>query len=109
MMLLYLPPQDRVYVTAHEPMNVYDLGLTLFRDEVLHHAGIRDRLKRDLLEVIACERRGEIRERLVIDSIQCVHVHVWYMPFTCRIVQYMYSTQVLLKFSNCVFTCIAPV
>ena len=57
--LMYM---DRVYVTAHEPMNVYDLGLTLFRDEVLHHAGIRDRLKRDLLEVIACERRGEIRE-----------------------------------------------
>ena len=73
-----LPTQDRVYVNQHEPMNVYDLGLTLFRDEVLHHAGVRDRLKRDLLEVIACERRGEIRERLIITAelFVCVHVHV---------------------------------
>lgn len=90
-------------------MNVYDLGLTLFRDEVLHHAGIRDRLKRDLLEVIACERRGEIRERLVIDSIQCVYTSTCTTPLTCKIVQYMciYSTQVLHKCSN--GFCIVPV
>ena len=74
--VVFCLPQDRVYVNQHEPMNVYDLGLTLFRDEVLHHAGIRDRLKRDLLEVIACERRGEIRERLVITCTP-VHVHVY--------------------------------
>ena len=98
---MYLPPQDRVYVSAHEPMNVYDLGLTLFRDEVLHHAGIRDRLKRDLLEVIACERRGEIRERLVIDSIQCVHTSTCTTPkycCTCAFTVHKSCTNVVMAF-----------
>lgn len=52
-----------MYVTQNEAVNVYDLGLMLFRDEVLHHSLIRERLKTTLLAMVAQERRGEIVDR----------------------------------------------
>ena len=52
-----------MYVNQNEAVNVYDLGLMLFRDEVLHHSLIRERLKTTLLAMVAQERRGEIVDR----------------------------------------------
>lgn len=50
-------------MNQNEAVNVYDLGLMLFRDEVLHHSLIRERLKTTLLAMVAQERRGEIVDR----------------------------------------------
>ena len=50
-------------MNQNEAVNVYDLGLMLFRDEVLHHCLIRERLKTTLLAMVAQERRGEIVDR----------------------------------------------
>ena len=46
-------------------MNVYDLGLLLFRDEVLHHPRVKEHLRSTLLSMVAQERRGEIGDRCV--------------------------------------------
>ena len=55
--------QDRVYVTQNEEVTVYDLGLTLFRDEVVHHSLVKEHLQSTLLAMVAQERRGEIVDR----------------------------------------------
>lgn len=44
-------------------VNVYDLGLLLFRDEVVHHGSVRDHLRRTLLEMVLMERKGEMADR----------------------------------------------
>ena len=68
-----------MYVNQNEAVNVYDLGLMLFRDEVLHHSLIRERLKTTLLAMVAQERRGEIVDRYKYQNggnveMQCVCV-----------------------------------
>ena len=50
-------------------VNVYDLGLLLFRDEVVHHGSIREHLRRTLLEMVLMERKGEMADR----SVPCLH------------------------------------
>ena len=52
-----------MYVHGNEAVNVYDLGLLLFRDEVLHHPNVREHLRTTLLSMVAQERRGEIVDR----------------------------------------------
>ncbi len=52
-----------MYVQQNEVVSVYDLGLLLFRDEVLHHSRVREHLRSTLLSMVAQERRGEIVER----------------------------------------------
>lgn len=59
--LMYM---DRVYVSQQNALPVYNLGLTLFRDEVIRHGNIRDHLRNSLLEMIMAERRGEIVNRI---------------------------------------------
>ena len=54
-----------MYVNQNEAVNVYDLGLLLYRDEVLHHPLIREHLRTTLLAMVAQERRGEIVDRCV--------------------------------------------
>ena len=44
-------------------VNVYDLGLLLFRDEVVHHTTVREHLRRTLLEMVLMERKGEMADR----------------------------------------------
>jgi cullin 3 len=58
--LMYM---DRVYVQQNEEVNVYDLGLLLFRDEVVHHTTVREHLRRTLLEMVLMERKGEMADR----------------------------------------------
>ena len=60
-MSLYL--QDRVYVQQHDVENVYNLGLMIFRDHIIHHSLIREKLTTTLLEMVARERRGEVVDR----------------------------------------------
>lgn len=54
---------DRVYVQQNNVENVYNLGLIIFRDKVVHFGCIRDRLQHTLLDMIARERSGEVVDR----------------------------------------------
>ncbi|CDW52179.1 cullin 3 [Trichuris trichiura] len=53
--LMYM---DRVYVQQHCVESVYNLGLILFRDEVIRYEGIREHLTEDLLKMVAAKRQG---------------------------------------------------
>jgi len=63
--LMYM---DRVYVAQHEVDNVYNLGLIIFRDEVVRYQCIRDHLKNTLLNMVMCERRGEAIDHIAIKN-----------------------------------------
>lgn len=69
--------QDRVYVQQNNVENVYNLGLIIFRDQVVRYGCIRDHLKQTLLDMIARERKGEVVDRWV--SLLCfssvAHIH----------------------------------
>ncbi|XP_069367318.1 cullin-3-B-like [Paralichthys olivaceus] len=58
--LIYM---DRVYVQQNNVENVYNLGLIIFRDQVVHYGCIRDHLRQTLLDMIARERKGEFVDR----------------------------------------------
>jgi len=58
--LMYM---DRVYVQQNNVDNVYNLGLMIFRDQVVRYPSIRDHLQHTLLEMVAKERRGEVVDR----------------------------------------------
>lgn len=58
--LMYM---DRVYVQQNEVDNVYNLGLKIFRDEVVRYTTINDHLRHTLLDMVAKERRGEVVDR----------------------------------------------
>lgn len=52
-----------MYVQQNNVDNVYNLGLKIFRDEVVRHPSICDHLRHTLLEMVAKERRGEVVDR----------------------------------------------
>lgn len=58
--LMYM---DRVYVQQNNVDNVYNLGLMIFRDQVVRHPIIREHLRTTLLEMVSKERKGEIVDR----------------------------------------------
>jgi len=58
--LMYM---DRVYVQQQNVESVYNLGLTIFRDQVVRCPKIRTHLRELLLEMVARERRGEVVDR----------------------------------------------
>ena len=55
--------QDRVYVQQNNVDNVYNLGLKIFRDQVVRYGNVRDHLRQTLLELVMKERRGEVVDR----------------------------------------------
>jgi cullin 3 len=61
--LMYL---DRVYVTSGNCLTVYDLGLSLFKENVARFPKIGPRLLDMLLESIRRERCGEVINRVLI-------------------------------------------
>ncbi|XP_075877374.1 cullin-3-like isoform X2 [Nelusetta ayraudi] len=61
--LMYM---DRVYVQQNNLENVYNLGLIIFRDLVVRFECIQIHLRHTLLDMIACERRGDVIERSAI-------------------------------------------
>ncbi|TSY27757.1 Cullin-3 [Bagarius yarrelli] len=58
--LMYM---DRVYVQQNNVENVYNLGLIIFRDQVVRYGCIRDHLRQTLLDMISRERKGEVVDR----------------------------------------------
>ena len=58
--LMYM---DRVYVSGQKLEPVYNLGLILFRDNVVRYPPIRDHLRQTLLDMVGKERRGEVVEK----------------------------------------------
>ncbi|XKL66368.1 hypothetical protein PGB90_009788 [Kerria lacca] len=59
---------DRVYVQQNEVDNVYNLGLIIFRDQVVRYGCIRDHLRDTLLDMVMKERKGEIVDRSAIKN-----------------------------------------
>ncbi|XP_052215704.1 cullin-3-like [Dreissena polymorpha] len=58
--LMYM---DRVYVQQNNVDNVYNLGLKIFRDEVVRFQSINEHLRNTLLDMVAKERKGEVVDR----------------------------------------------
>merc|ERR1711915_433123 len=58
--LMYM---DRVYVQQHSCDNVYNLGLKIFRDQVVRCPKINTHLRQPLLDMVSRERRGEVVDR----------------------------------------------
>ncbi|XP_076064014.1 cullin 3 [Oratosquilla oratoria] len=63
--LMYM---DRVYVQQNNVDNVYNLGLIIFRDQIVRYGCIRDHLRETLLDLVMRERRGEVVDRLAIKN-----------------------------------------
>ena len=63
--LMYM---DRTYVSAQKKVPVFERGLEVFRDEVVRHPRIKDRLLHTLLDLIQRERCNETIERGLIKA-----------------------------------------
>lgn len=67
---------DRIYVKHHNKLPVHDLGLLLWRDQVIRRPPIQERTLNILLDMIHRERTGEIVDRALIRSAtQVSHAH----------------------------------
>lgn len=66
--------QDRVYVQQNNVENVYNLGLIIFRDQVVRYGCIRDHLRQTLLDMIARERKGEVVDRYFLTFVFLVFI-----------------------------------
>eukprot|EP01112_Ceratiomyxa_fruticulosa_P003545 TRINITY_DN1386_c0_g1_i3.p1 TRINITY_DN1386_c0_g1~~TRINITY_DN1386_c0_g1_i3.p1 ORF type:complete len:747 (+),score=118.94 TRINITY_DN1386_c0_g1_i3:321-2561(+) len=64
--LMYM---DRVYVLNHNVPTVFDLGLSLFRDDIARNVRIKDRLLKTVLSLIARERMGEVIDRGILRNV----------------------------------------
>jgi cullin 3 len=58
--LMYM---DRVYVSGQKLEPVYNLGVILFRDNVVRYPPIRDQLRQTISDMVTKERRGELIEK----------------------------------------------
>ncbi|KAJ4746042.1 Cullin family protein [Rhynchospora pubera] len=64
--LMYM---DRTYIPTNHKTPVYELGLNLWRDHIIHSAKIQTRLVDMLLEQIHRERMGEVINRGLMRSV----------------------------------------
>ncbi|CAM6121875.1 unnamed protein product [Calypogeia fissa] len=64
--LMYM---DRTYVTNYNKTPVHELGLNLWRDNILRSSKIRDRLLDTLLDLVHRERTGEVINRGLMRNI----------------------------------------
>jgi cullin 3 len=64
--LMYM---DRTYVTNYNKTPVHELGLNLWRDNILRSPKIRDRLLDTLLDLVHRERTGEVINRGLMRNI----------------------------------------
>lgn len=64
--LMYM---DRTFVPSTHKTPVYELGLNLWRDNVIHSSTIQTRLLNTLLELIQKERTGEVINRGLMRNI----------------------------------------
>ncbi len=65
-----------MYVQQNNVENVYNLGLVLFRDNVVRHGLIRDQIRETLLELVMKERNGELIDRLAVKSTCHMLIHL---------------------------------
>ncbi|XP_076339950.1 cullin-3-A-like [Tachypleus tridentatus] len=90
--LMYM---DRVYVQQNNVDNVYNLGLIIFRDQVVRYGCIRDHLRETLLDMVMRERRGEVVDRLAIKNacqmlvvlgidLRCIYEEDFEKPFLAQ-------------------------
>ncbi|XP_063228534.1 cullin-3 [Bacillus rossius redtenbacheri] len=63
--LMYM---DRVYVQQNDVDNVYNLGLIIFRDQIVRYGCIRDHLRDTLLDMVMQEREGVIVDRIAMKN-----------------------------------------
>ena len=63
--LMYM---DRVFVSMNKHLPVYDLGLVLFRDNILCDKQIGPHVRNILLDMVARERRGEVVDRTALKN-----------------------------------------
>lgn len=61
--------QDRTFVAQHKKVPVYELGLSLFRDDVVRAPRIKERLLSQLLELVRKERDGEMINRRLVKMV----------------------------------------
>eukprot|EP00262_Sarcandra_glabra_P005528 TRINITY_DN1720_c0_g1_i1.p1 TRINITY_DN1720_c0_g1~~TRINITY_DN1720_c0_g1_i1.p1 ORF type:complete len:735 (+),score=139.79 TRINITY_DN1720_c0_g1_i1:318-2522(+) len=64
--LMYM---DRTFVTTSHKTPVHELGLNLWRDNIIHSSKIQPRLQNTLLELVHRERRGEVINRGLMRNI----------------------------------------
>ncbi|KAA0153828.1 hypothetical protein FNF29_02817 [Cafeteria roenbergensis] len=57
---------DRSFVTPHSMLRVRDMSLVEFRNSVLNHADVSERVSTQLLETVAASRNGEETDRSLI-------------------------------------------
>lgn len=62
--LMYM---DRVYVQQVGVQPVYQMGLIIFREEIVNYPSINEHLKATLLGMISLERQNEVIEWLVFN------------------------------------------
>ncbi|KAG4148772.1 hypothetical protein ERO13_D05G304600v2 [Gossypium hirsutum] len=65
-MLMYM---DRTYIPNTHKTPVHELGLTLWRDNIIHSGKIQSRLLSTLLELVHRERTGEVIDRGLMRNI----------------------------------------
>ena len=83
---------DRIYVKHHNKAPVHDLGLFLWRDQVVRRAPIQDRILNILLDMVHRERSGEIIDRALVRSVTQVNTAA-FLADKCilRLIEYMHS------------------
>ncbi|CAH2066414.1 unnamed protein product [Thlaspi arvense] len=64
--LMYM---DRTYVTTTRKTHVHELGLNLWRDNIVHSSKIQTRLLNTLLDLVHKERTGEVIDRLLMRNV----------------------------------------
>ncbi|XP_073118727.1 cullin-3A-like [Henckelia pumila] len=64
--LMYM---DRTYIPSMRKIPVHELGLNLWRDNVLHSSKIQTRLQDTLLELVQHERNGDVINRGLMRNI----------------------------------------
>ncbi|XP_031115961.1 cullin-3A-like [Ipomoea triloba] len=64
--LMYM---DRTFIPSTHKTPVYELGMNLWRDNVIHSSKIQTRLQDTLLELVENERTGEVINRSLVRNI----------------------------------------
>ncbi|XP_024867705.1 cullin-3-like [Temnothorax curvispinosus] len=59
---------DRVYVQQNNVDNVYNLGLIIFRDQIVTYGYVKNHLRETLLDMVTRERRGEVADYSAIQN-----------------------------------------
>ncbi|PWA86183.1 Cullin [Artemisia annua] len=84
--LMYM---DRTYIPSTHKTPVHELGLNLWRDNIIHSSNIQTRLKDTLQEIVQKERGGEVINRglmrnivkMLMDLGPSVYQHDFEKPF----------------------------